>query len=132
LKIDLLSNPTVRSSWIPKVLCGKNQWKICSGVWEFRDPGELLYSYTSNARTGDAIAIFGSPRWTSYTLTTALSILSESARPPEGGAILFYNFINPDNYYSLHVCMAKQKLEIIKRVKGKWATVSEYQFPIEK
>jgi hypothetical protein len=131
VKIDLLSKPKIQTLWIPKMLCGPNRWKVFSGTWQVQGPQEILYLKEQNTRTGENLAVIGSRRWADYRFEATVSILEESIKPPEGGAILYYHFRNMKNYYSLHLCTSKGKLEVIKRFRGTWSIIAEREFCLE-
>ncbi len=129
-KADLLSNPFIKQKWIPQFLCGANRWKVLSGKWEVKSPGKITYSMDTEVEAGENLSVTGSPYWSNYTLHVKLKFLTESVRPPQGGAIIYYHFKNIKNYYSVHICIHKRKIEIIKRYLGGWITLAgqEYDF----
>lgn len=129
--MDLLVEPRTRHKWIPGILCRKPSWKIMSGKWD-ESPDGIVYRKDPEVLTGENIAIFGSPCWSDYTFSIKLRFLTDSIRPPEGGAILYYLLKNLKNNYSLHICFSKKTLELMKRSKSKWSTIGETDFDLEK
>ncbi|MBP1608218.1 MAG: Pectate lyase [Acidobacteria bacterium] len=113
------------------MLCGPNHWKVLSGTWRIQGPQEVLYLQAPERNTGENIAVIGSHNWAGYELEATVSILGKSIKPPEGGAILYYHFRNPKNYCSLHLCISKGKLEVIKRFRGEWSILAEREFFLE-
>lgn len=132
VEIDLLPKPKVKSPWVPRIICGQKRWKVFSGAWQVRGPCEMVLLQEPQMTNGENIAVIGSKRWRDYRFEATLMILNDSLKPPEGGAILYYHFQNANNYRSLHVCIAKRRLELIKRRKGVWTTIAEQEFPVEK
>lgn len=103
----------------------QNSWKVFSGKWQICSPHRTICINQPSERSIENISVIGSPSWNSFTFQTRLRVLSESTKPPEGGAIVYFLFKNIKNYYSLHFCVSKQKIELIKRVKGVWTTLAE-------
>lgn len=131
VEIDLLSNPFITQKWVPQFLCGPDRWKVFSGKWKTARPDAMIYLQEPEAKTGENISIIGSAAWKRYDVHVSFKILNESIKPPEGGAILYYNFRDMKNYYSLHFCHSKNKLELIKRYRGDWSTIVERDFDID-
>ena len=127
---DLIAHPIITQKWIPHILCGQKRWKVFSGSWN-KTANKIIYRQEPEVLTGENIAVIGSTDWSNYALKIDFKIITESIKPPEGGAILYYNFRNMKNYYSLHFCHAKQTIEIIKRFRGEWKTIAEQDFNIE-
>jgi hypothetical protein len=128
VQMDLLSKPETTCRWVPKVLLGRDRWKVFSGEWLRKSSDEIVYQQQTQVRSGENISVIGSNRWSDYRFEAIISFLDHSIKPPEGGAILYYHFTNMNNYYCLHLCLEKQSLEIIKRVKGIWSTVFKHGF----
>ena len=125
LDIELLSPPRRQSIWLPKSLCRKNAWRIVSGEWQILSPYGIIYINRPTEKNAENISVVGYHSWDAYTLQIVLKILTPSSKPPEGGAIVYFRFINARNYYSLHICLIKQKIELIKRFRGVWSTLAE-------
>jgi hypothetical protein len=51
--------------------------------------------------------------------------LSNTSKPPEGGAILFFRFRNPRNHCSFHFCLFKKKIQMIRRLRRSWRILEE-------
>lgn len=112
----------------------ENRWEVFSGTWELKSPDKLVYLREPEVKTGENMAVIGSPEWSNLNLRVRFSILTDSIRPPEGGVIIYVLFRNINNYYSYHFCLSKKKVELIKRVRGVWSTVAEqdYNFELKK
>jgi hypothetical protein len=122
-EIDLLSHFKVKPKWIPGFMYDAYSWKISSGKWEFKPLNKIICLSKPGAKFGENLSIFGFRDWRGYALEVRFKYLSESIRPPEGGAILYFLFRNTKNYYSIHYCLFKQKIEFIKRYQGVWNTL---------
>lgn len=85
----------------------------------------------SRVNIGENLCIAGLGSWTDLTFQVKLRMLTDSMNPPEGGTILYFRFKNIKNYYSFHLCLPKQKVEFIKRVRGIWTTVAEHDYDFE-
>jgi hypothetical protein len=131
LTMDLLSKPGIKSFWIPRMFCGKERWKVISGTWRSQDIRGTFLLQEHQAAV-ENIAVIGSRRWRDYRFDVSLEIVSDSVKPPEGGAILYYQIKNPVNFHSLHICIAKRKLELIRRRGTVWTTIAERVFPVTK
>jgi len=129
-EIDLLSNPFITRKWIPHFLCGPNRWKVLSGKWEVKSPGKILYTMEAEVKTGENISLIGSPSWSNYVLRVKLKFMSESIKPPHGGAIIYFLFKNIRNYYSIHICIYKKRIEIIKRYLGNWIALAGQDYDL--
>ena len=120
---DLLSTCSGTHKWIPQFLRGKNSWKIFSGEWSLKTPNKMVCRNRPHVSTGENLAIIGSRRWRKFTLNIKFKILTKSIKPPQGGAIVYFLFANLRNFYSVHCCLCKNRIELIKRVKGNWLTL---------
>lgn len=131
MELNLLSGPKLIKKWLPHFSNFPGTWKIYSGNWEIAPSGVIRCQGKTRIRTGENIALCGSRQWSNYPLTLTFKILSKSIRPPEGGVVFYYHFKNFRNYYSLHFCHAKNKIELIKRVRGMWSTIVNEKFHFE-
>jgi hypothetical protein len=120
---DLLATCSGTIKWIPQFLRGKNCWKIFSGEWSLETPNKMVCRNRPHVSTGENLAIIGSRRWRKFTFKIKFKILTESIKPPQGGAIVYFRFANTRNFYSVHCCLCKNRIELIKRVKGNWCTL---------
>lgn len=94
-------------------------------------PHRIIYYKDHRVSHTENASIIGSPEWTAYSLQVSFRIRSDSIRPPEGGVIVFFLFKNIRNHYAFHFCLAKQKIELLKRVRGTWTTIAERDYPLE-
>jgi len=129
--VDLLSSFGAAPKWRSMFHRDPYQWRILSGKWEITPFNRVLCSAEAGTRSGESIAVTGSPRWSDFTLEVTFKLLSQSIKPPEGGVILFFLFKNFKNYYSCHFCIYKKKIEFIKRVRGVWTVTAEEDFDAE-
>lgn len=81
--------------------------------------------------TGENILLTGPSNGTDYSFKMTFKILTDSTKPPEGGVLLFCRYKNFKNYYSYHFCLFKKKIELIKRIRGKWTTIFEAAYNFE-
>lgn len=128
---NLLSNPNIAHKWIPRFLSSQNYWKVLSGKWQIESPNRIIYLKYPNVKTGENISIIGSKNWADFNFKVRFKILTQSIKPPEGGVILYYLFKNLYNFYSFHFCLSKQKIELIKRLRGTWSTIAEQTYDFE-
>jgi len=128
---NLLWNPTIEHKWIPQFLSSQYAWKILSGKWQIKFPSGIVYLKQPNVKTGENISIIGSRKWTDFNFQIRFKILTESAKPPEGGLILYFLFKTINSFYSFHFCLYKQKIELIKRLRGSWSTIAEQSYELE-
>jgi len=129
-KIDLLSKPKVALKLDPRFFFGRYRWKVHSGKWEIISAERAIYYKNPHVKYGENISTFGSNSWHNINLEIGFKILTESLKPPEGGLIIYLLFKNIKNYYSIHFCPSKNKIELIKRIKGNWSTVAEYNYDL--
>jgi hypothetical protein len=130
-EIDLLSRAHAAPIWLPRAILGEKSWKNYSGKWQAEDDGRIVYLPEHEVRTGENIAVIGSTNWEDYRVEAAITILTDSAKPPEGGAILYHHFRNMKNYRSFHLCIFKKQIEIIDRVEGIWEMVAVQDYGFE-
>jgi len=90
----------------------------------------VVYRQDPAGRHGENIALAGSRRWRDFDLRVGFRFLTESSRPPEGGAIIYFFWRDPRNFYSYHFCLAKQRVEFIKRQRGVWSILGETAIPL--
>lgn len=130
---DLISTYKVKKKTF-HVFFNKNTWNILSGKWEFEPHKKVITNRELELKSGENISIIGSRRWNEFTYKVRFKLLTSSLKPPEGGTIIYFLFKDIKNYYSIHFCHFKQKIEIIKRYKGTWSVLSErnYNFEIQK
>ena len=127
-QIDLLSFPKGPRNWIPGFNRSHTAWRILSGKWERADQNNIIYRGQPSVKNPENISIIGDRSWKAFTLQVNFTILTNSIKPPEGGAIIYFLFKNTKNYYSLHFCLCKQRIEVIKRYKGIWTTLGQSDF----
>ncbi len=130
-EIDLLSCSSLTSKWIPKFMYGSSCWKVMSGEWDVRKPNTIVFRKDAEVKTGENYSIIGPSTWSDYILNVKVRVLSDSLKPPEGGALIYYRFKNVKNNYSVHICIAKKRIEIIKRYRGNWSTIAGQDFDVE-
>ena len=130
-ELNLLSNFKGTQKWIPFSFRRENHWKILSGKWKIESPNRIIYLKQPNVKTSENISIIGSKNWADFNFKLRFKILTESIKPPEGGVILYYLFKNLYNFYSFHFCLSKQKIELIKRLRGTWSTIAEQTYDLE-
>lgn len=131
LKLDLLSSSLIVPKWAPRFLYDHLHWKTLSGKWETDPSKQTMFLKNPKIKTGENISIIGSSHWKNIKLDVRFKILTNSKKPPEGGVILYYLFKNINNYYSLHFCIYKKKIELIKRHKGIWTTIRQQDFNLK-
>lgn len=85
----------------------------------------IHYAITPNVKTGENFSVWGGEKWQGYKLNIEFQISTPSIKPPEGGAIVYFHFSNPRNFYSFHFCPSKNKIEMIKRFRGQWSVLGE-------
>lgn len=129
--INLLSMPAVKYKWFSPFMRRKDRWEVFSGTWELKSSDRLIYLKEPEVKTGENIAVTGSPEWNNLTLQVRFNILTDSIKPPEGGVIIYVLFRNIRNYYSYHFCLFKKKVELIKRFRGVWSTIAEQDYDLE-
>lgn len=130
-KIDLLSNTRLRKNWFARLTKNTHCWRAFSGRWETESNKTLVCHGEPEVITGENISVIGSRDWNRFTFQVTFNVLTPSTKPPEGGAILYFLFKNLNNYYSLHFCLIKLKIELIKRTKGIWNTLAEKDYEIQ-
>ena len=130
-EIELISRPVSKSRWIPNFLRKQLSWKIYSGTWKNRTSNSFEYINAPKITTGENISIIGSNKWDNYKLQMRFKLLTTSIKPPEGGVIIYYLFKNIRNYYSIHFCVSKQRIELIKRIQGVWNTIDKNNFDLK-
>lgn len=128
--IDLLSFRISRGSWLRWFGRSHGHWKLFSGRCRLDSHSGMVYRSDPNVKSGENISIIGSVHWDEFIFDVQFRLLTDSSKPPEGGVILYYLFRNAKNYYSIHFCVDKNKIEGIKRVRGKWTTMFEYDCDI--
>jgi len=128
---NLFSNPSITHKWIPFFLSSQYSWKVLSGKWQIESPNRIVYLKQPNVKTGENLSIIGSKYWTDFNFKVSFQILTESIKPPEGGVILYFLFKSINNFYSFHFCLFKQKVELIKRLRGSWTTIAEESYDFE-
>jgi len=131
IEIDLLSSPKIIQKWDPQFLLRQNCWKVFSGKWELQSPNRVIYHRDTKLKQGESVAIIGSRKWNDFTLQARFKLLTDSIKPPEGGVILYFLFKNIRNYYSFHFCLFKEKVELIKRLRGVWSIIAEQDYAFE-
>ena len=130
-KINLLSDPHIVNKWFPSFLRNQHSWQILSGTWQIKSSNGIVYLKQPNVKTGENISVTGSKNWANFNLQIRFKILTESIRPPEGGVVLYFLFSSMNSFYSLHCCIYKQKIELIKRFRGIWSTLAENNHELE-
>jgi hypothetical protein len=130
IPIDLLSGPNARPRWMP--LRGRDPyaWRILSGTWKFPSPHTVVYQHDADIKNGENISLVGLRHWHDFDLEIKFRFLTDSRRPPEGGAIVYLRFQNIRNYYSFHFCLPKQKIEFVKRHRGDWNIVAAQKYEL--
>lgn len=132
MRLDLLSLSSRPQRWISMFLRRKDSWRVFSGTWEKLSQDTIIYHCKPTVKYSENLSIIGPRSWQTFTLNLKFKILTDSLKPPEGGAIIYFLFMNERNYYSLHICLFKQKLELIKRYGGIWTTIAQREFPLKK
>jgi hypothetical protein len=131
-ELDLLSQPRLNKfKCLTRLLKRQHRWDVFSGIWHVESPGSLIYRIDPNVRTGENISVIGSPKWADFIFHVNFKILTKSIKPPEGGIILYFYFKNIRNYYSVHFCLFKQKIEFMKRLRGAWYTIAEESYELQ-
>lgn len=131
LEIDLLSSPKRTQKWIPLFLRRRSQWRVFSGSWASESPNKVTYLRDPRVKTGENIALIGSPDWNEFTFRVKFKLLTESLMPPQGGTVLYFLFKNMKNHYSFHFCLPKQKIEFVKRFLGTWSIMAAQDYDLE-
>jgi hypothetical protein len=104
---------------------GFRRWRILSGSWEKTGESRIVHRGTEKVKHGESIAVWGPSIWKEMSFTVTFKFLSNTGKPPEGGAILFFLFRNPRNHCSFHFCLFKKKIQMIRRVRGSWGILDE-------
>ncbi len=123
--IDLLRDTAMAPKYVPSFLRPASHWKRVSGKWERKPAGVIRYLHDPSVVGGENSSLIGSRRWEDFTLSVTFRMLSGSTRPPEGGVILYFLYRSAGNFYSCHFCQWKQKIEFVKRIRGKWSSTAE-------
>ena len=106
-------------------------WRVLSGAWEKAGESRVVHRGTERTRHGESIAVWGPSIWSEASLTVTFRFLSNTGKPPEGGAILFFAFKNPRNHCSFHFCLFKKKIQMIRRAGGSWTILDECSCDLE-
>ena len=130
-KSDLLSDPHIVHKWFPSFLRSRNSWQILSGSWQIKSSNRIVYLKEPKVKTGENFSVTGSKSWANFKFQIRFKILTKSIKPPEGGVILYFLFNSMKSFYSLHCCIYKQKIELIKRFRGIWSTLAGYNHCLE-
>lgn len=123
-KSNLLSDPHVVHKWLPSFLRSRHSWQILSGTWQIKSSKRIVYLKQPKVKTGENLSVTGSKSWANFNFQIRFKILTESIKPPEGGVLLYFLFNSVNSFYSLHCCIYKQKIELIKRFRGIWSTLA--------
>lgn len=125
ISVDFLERQYFRYRWPWRYFPKKTTWRIFSGDWILKSPNSIYCKADPKVKTGENLSVYGSERWENYTFEVRFRISTTSIKPPEGGAILYFNYSGKKDFYSFHFCPSKQRIEMIKRVKGRWATLGK-------
>jgi len=125
IEIDLLTKPWRIQRWIPHLLRRQQYWKVFSGDWDRGLSDRIVFHKESPESGTENASVIGSSQWEQFTFKVKFKMISDSIKSPEGGVIMFFLFKNIKNHYSIHFCLFKQKIELIKRLHGTWTTIAE-------
>jgi hypothetical protein len=102
-------------------------WKIFSGNWVKNSGIGVRLEAEKKASLGESMAIIG-PGWTDVEFRVSFKFLSDTIRPPDGGAIIFFLVRNSTNHLAFHCCVAKKRIQLFKRTRGIWTMLGENSF----
>jgi hypothetical protein len=106
-------------------------WRVSSGRWEKVGESRIVHHRTEKTKHDESIAVWGPSIWNQTSFTVTFRFLSNTGKPPEGGAILFFLFRNPRNHCSFHFCLFKKKIQMIRRARGSWSILDECDCDLE-
>ena len=129
---NLLSSFQVHKSKAPWCVIGKvHTWQILSGHWSAESEASARINGDGEENFGESLAIIGSGNWGDLELRVKFRFKSDTIRPPEGGAIVFFLFKNVRNHLAYHFCIYKKKVKLFKKLRGIWSLLGEQCYAFE-
>jgi hypothetical protein len=109
---------------------GRN-WNVISGSWSRESLTGVRLNAARDAEHLESMAIFGPRDWKTIELRARFRFLTDTIRPPDGGAILFFLARNQNNHLAFHYCVGKNKVQLFKKAHGVWTLLSDRSFEFQ-
>ena len=127
---NLLSLFPAQAGWFSRLLAGDKDWKLISGSW-VRTPGSRVVLKADLAPGAqESMAVIGASL-RGIDLSVRFNLNTDTVRPPDGGAIVFFLVQNPRSHLSFHFCVAKRRIQLFKRTRESWTMLGEERFAFE-
>jgi hypothetical protein len=128
---NLLTTFPPQRGEILKLLRHAHNWKILSGCWT--SESESRVQLNGNEATGydESMAVIGRRDWSKIELRVRFRFLTNTIRPPDGGAILFFLANNTNNHLAFHYCIGKNSIQLFKKARGVWTILGEQRFEFQ-
>jgi hypothetical protein len=126
----LLSFPR-RTGRIPRLWRSARAWDIVSGDWTRQPEGPVRLRGDRDPRPGESMALIGRQCGHELAIRVRFRFLSDTCKPPEGGAIVFFLVQNEENHLAFHYCLGKNQIQLYKRIHGVWTMLGAQSFQFE-
>jgi hypothetical protein len=130
-KKNLLFTFPGRKNDLVSFLRRPENWKIVSGSWTSAMQPQVRLNGEGTDGQIESMAVIGRRDWSNIELRVRFKFLSDTMRPPDGGAIVFFLARNRNNHMAFHFCMGKDSIQLFKKVHGIWAMVGETRFEFQ-
>ncbi len=124
---NLLSSFPARAGRFSRFLARDEDWKIIAGRWARKPDSCVVMKTEDKPGAGESMAVIG-PSLSDIDLRVRFTLQTDTIRPPDGGAIIFFLVRNAQVHLSFHFCVAKNRIQLFKRTRRVWTMLGEGKF----